>query len=53
MLILGRDIGNFHVILESVPGIVASYEDNLLKTKVVNNLELIAQNLMKNIQEID
>ena len=27
--------------------------DNLLKTKVVNNLELIAENFIKNTQEID
>ena len=53
MCILGRIVGRFHVTFESLPGIVTSYEDNLLKTKVCNNLRLIASNLVKNIQEID
>ena len=46
-------MGNFHCIFESLPGIVTSYEDNLLKTKVCNNLRLTAENVIKNIQEID
>ena len=46
-------MGNFHVIFELLPGIVTSYEDNLLKTKVCNNLRLVAANVIKNIQEVD
>ena len=46
-------MGNFHVIFESLPGIATSYEDNLLKTKVCNNLQLIAANVIKNIPVID
>jgi len=46
-------VGNFHVIFDSLPGIVTSYEDNLLKTKVCNNLRLIESNFIKNIQGID
>ena len=47
MCILGRIVGNFRVICESLPGILTSYEDNLLKTKVCNNLRLIAANVIK------
>ena len=32
--IFGKTVGNFHVICESLAGIVTSYEDNLLKPKV-------------------
>ena len=53
MCILGRCVANFHDILESLPGIVTSYEVNLLKTKVRRNLRLIAANVMKNMQGID
>ena len=52
MCILGRAVGNFHVICESLPGTVTSYEENLLKRKC-NNLRLIAANFINNIQEID
>jgi len=45
-------VGNFHVIFELLPGIVTSYEDNLLKPKVCNNLRLIAANLIKKRQEM-
>ena len=46
-------MANFHDIFESLPGIVTTYEVNLLKTKVCNNLRLIGANVNKNIQEID
>ena len=51
--ILGRYVANFHDILESLPGIITSYEVNLLKTEVRHNLRLIAANFIKNIQYID
>ena len=47
MCILGTNVDNFHVIFESLPGIVTSYQDNLLITKVCNNLQLIAANFIK------
>ena len=47
MCILGRAVGNFHVICESLPGIVTLYEDNLSKTKVCNNLRLIVVHFIK------
>ena len=50
---LRSGVGNFHVILESLPGIVTSHEGNLLKPEVCNNLRLVAENCIKNIQEID
>ena len=53
MCILGRWVANFRDILESLPGIVKSYEVNLLKTKVSHNLRLVAANVIKNMQEID
>ena len=46
-------MANFHDIFESVPGIVTSYVVNFLKTKVCNNILLIAAHFNKNIQEID
>ena len=46
-------MANFHYIFESVPGIVTPYEVNFLKTKMYNNILLIAANVNKNIQEID
>ena len=46
-------MGNFHVICESLPGIVTSYKDNLSKKKRRNNLRLIAANVIKNIHGID
>ena len=51
--ILGRAVGNFHVICESLPGIVTSYVGNLLKPKVYNNLRLTAADFIKNIQDTD
>ena len=42
-------MGNFHVISESLPGIVTSYEGILSKTKVYNNLRLGVVNVTKNI----
>ena len=53
MCVLGKAVGNFYVICESLPGIVTLYEDNLVKTKLCNNLRLIAANFIINIQEID
>ena len=46
-------MGNFHVIFESLPGIVTSYEGNLSKKKGCNNSRLITANFIKNIQGID
>ena len=46
-------MANLHYISESVPGIVTAYEVNFLKTKMYNNILLIAANVNKNIQEID
>ena len=46
-------MANLHDIFESLPGIVTTYEVNLLKTKVCNNLRLIGANVNKNIHEID
>ena len=53
MCILKRGVGYFLVILESLPGVVTSHEDNLSKPKVCNNLRLVADNCIKNIQGID
>ena len=53
MCTLGRGIVNFHDSFESLPGIITSYEVNLLKTKMLHNLRLIAANVIKNIQETD
>ena len=53
MCILGRDVASFHGFCESLPGIVTSYGVNLLKSKVCNNLRLVAANFTKNIQERD
>ena len=53
MCILGRWVANFHDIFESLPGIVTSYEGNLLKTKVRHNLRLTAADFLKNMQDID
>ena len=50
-------VGKFHLIWESLPGIVTSHGGNLLKLKMklkmCNNLLLIATNFMKIMQEID
>jgi len=51
--VLGRFMGNSNIIFESLPGIVTSYQDNLLKPKVCNNLRLSAANFTNNIQVID
>ena len=40
-------MGNFRVNFESLPGIVTSYEDNLLKTKVPHKSQLPAANSNK------
>ena len=53
MCILGRAVGNFHVICESLPGIVTSYEGNLSKKKGCNNSRRITANVIKIIQGID
>ena len=45
-------MANFHDIFESLPGIVTTYEVNLLKTKVCNNLRLFGPNVNTNIHEI-
>ena len=51
--ILGRGVASFHGICESLPGIVTSYECNMLNTKVCHNLRLNVANGNKNIREID